>query len=347
MGVVTEHFHEKRLKDFHINIKTKFQDGSRICERNSDNSYNDDIKNGIILNKTYFKDGNPVFAENDFNPSILYSLVMNGQLESELNCPNCGMNGKGKDFINGCPYCGSIYTIEYTNKNTGAKNNIDYIAKDNKYKIRTLMVDIAICLAISTVYCLSTGRTFTPFDLLKILGIASVGTLLLYFPFHTIDSYMVNSRVKKEKEEKFQKQTQFWNNISKYNISKTKFFNNLNNELNEYYFDNTVEKNKNVIDYDVLDYDEYSFFKDNKDKININVKMEVRTVEDVDGKLISNNRKLDLILVQNDISEDQYRPGIYVVKCRGCGASIDIMKEKCDHCGAKINYLQSWYISKI
>jgi rRNA maturation endonuclease Nob1 len=75
--------------------------------------------------------------------------------------------------------------------------------------------------------------------------------------------------------------------------------------------------------------------------------MEVRTVENISNKLTSSNHKLDLVLVQNDISEDQYRPGIYAVKCRGCGASIDIMKEKCDHCGAKINYLQSWYISKI
>ena len=100
MGIVTEHFQSKRLKEFNINIKTKFQDGKNIKEKNSDNSYNEDIKNGVILNKTYFKDGKPIHIEKEFNPSLIYSFVIHEELENEITCANCGMTGKGKEFIN-------------------------------------------------------------------------------------------------------------------------------------------------------------------------------------------------------------------------------------------------------
>ena len=47
MKTVTDYFHEERLKKWNINIKTKFQDGQEVKERNSDDSYNDDIRNVI------------------------------------------------------------------------------------------------------------------------------------------------------------------------------------------------------------------------------------------------------------------------------------------------------------
>lgn len=89
MGIITEHFHAKRLKDFNINIKTKFQDGDKVSERNSDNSYNEDIKNGIILNKTYFKDDKPIHMEKEFDPSLLYTFVISSELDNDVICSNC------------------------------------------------------------------------------------------------------------------------------------------------------------------------------------------------------------------------------------------------------------------
>lgn len=347
MSTITERFHDKRLKKFNINIKTKFQDGENVSERNSNNSYNDDIKNGIILNKTYFKNNQPIHIENKFNPSLLYSFVINNELESDIKCPNCGMIGKGKDFENGCPYCGSIYTIEYSDKNVGAKLHLNYIMKNSKYKFRVLFTDFVICFILSFLYCVTTGRTFTIFDIAKILGLASMGTLLLFYPFYMLDSYLVSNKVIKENEKKHQKQLKFWEDISKYNISKKIFFNNLNSELNEYFYDGSYNENKNVIDYDVIDYNDYEYNFDSQKRINIKVEIDVRVIELVNEAIKTSNKTLCLTLVQNEILEDEYHPGIYIAKCHGCGASIDILKNKCDYCGAKIHYLQSWYISEI
>lgn len=89
MGIITEHFHSKRLNKFNININTKFQDGNKVKERNSNNFCDEDIKNGIILNKTYFKEGKPIHIENDFNPSMLYTFIINSELDSDMECVNC------------------------------------------------------------------------------------------------------------------------------------------------------------------------------------------------------------------------------------------------------------------
>ena len=47
MPLISNNFHNKMLKEHKLNIKTKYIVGNKILERNTDNSYNDDIKNGI------------------------------------------------------------------------------------------------------------------------------------------------------------------------------------------------------------------------------------------------------------------------------------------------------------
>lgn len=344
MGIITMHFHSKRLKHFNINIKTKFQDENRVSERNTDNSYNDDIKSGIILNKTYFKDDKPIHMEKIFNPSLLYTFMINSELEEERTCLNCGMNGKGKEFINGCPYCHSIYTIDFVDKNVAGKANYNYVMKDNKYKIKTFIIDFIFCLIIFSIYFIYTKSIFSIFDTLELLGLSLIGSLVLFYAFYADDSYLITKRVIKVKEKQNQKQKIFWNNIEKYNISKKKFFNNLNSELNEYFYNDLIPKNKNVIDFDIIDYEDYDYFIDKNNKINIKVKLELRVVEVKNDSIKSSTKEMSFVLVQNEIVEKE--KGIYLVKCYGCGASIDIMKNECEYCGSKINYLQSWYIKR-
>ena len=344
MGIITEHFHSKRLKAFNINIKTKYQDGANVKERNTNNSYNDDIKGGIVLNKTYFKDDKQIHIEKEFNPSLLYTFMINSKLEDEITCSNCGMTGKGKDFINGCPYCRTIYTVDYSEKNVAGKENYNYVMKDNKYKKRAFKKGFIICLILSSLYCISTGRTFTIFDILKILIFTSISSLILFYAFYMVDLHQITQRVKEEKELQNQKQKKFWSEIEKLNIKKEKFFNNLNSELNEYFYDGLIDENKNVIDYDVIDYEDYEYFFDENNKINIKVKLAIRVIELKNDLIESSKKEMSFVLVQNEIIQQEN--GIYLAKCHKCGASIDIMKEECEYCRSKIHYLQSWYISK-
>ena len=51
--MITEKKHEERLKKLGINIKTKYKSFDKVLERNTDNSKNDNILEGIIINKDY------------------------------------------------------------------------------------------------------------------------------------------------------------------------------------------------------------------------------------------------------------------------------------------------------
>ena len=55
---------------------------------------------------------------------------------------NCGMNGKIKDFIDGCPYCRTHYNIDYVDKDLGSKYHYDRILKNKTYRIVTAIIDI-------------------------------------------------------------------------------------------------------------------------------------------------------------------------------------------------------------
>ena len=47
MPLVSDNFQKEKLKKYNINIKTKYIVGNQILEKNTDDSYNDDIKKGI------------------------------------------------------------------------------------------------------------------------------------------------------------------------------------------------------------------------------------------------------------------------------------------------------------
>ena len=133
--------------------------------------------------------------------------------------------------------------------------------------------------------------------------------------------------------------------MQKYNISKEKVFNNLNNELHEFFYGNITDENKNVIDFDILEYEEYDHFFDENNKINIRIKLLARVVKIESENIISSEKEIDLILIQNEITE--HEKGIYMIKCNGCGATIQLTSGECEYCKRKINYLQNWYIKEI
>ena len=347
MSIITESLQNRRLKKFNINIKTKFQDGSKVLERNTDNSKNDDIKSGIILNKSYYKDGKVSLVEKNFNPRILYSFLINDELAKNITCPNCGNTGILQNFTNGCPYCGTYYNVDYSYKDLGSKYNYDQIMSDNKYVKKTLLIDVIFCLALSFIFFKTTGRTFTIFDILKILGFAGIGSLLFFYVFYYLDAVIITIPVKRIKDKQNALQMEFWNEMEKKNISKSIFFNNLNSELKEYFYSDKIEKNQNIVDFDILEYDKYSYFIDNKNRLNIKVGLKIRIVSVEGNNIISKEEDKEFILRQNEIEKDELHPGANIIKCHNCGSSIDVTKDKCDYCGTPIHYMQNWYIVTI
>lgn len=337
MALVSDTFHNKKLKENSINIKTKYIVGNEILERNTDNSVNDEITKGIICKKEYYKNNKLVHEETTFDSRIEYTFISKEEENKEFKCPNCGMSGKVKNFIDGCPYCRTHYNIDYTDKDLGSKYHYDRVLRSNKYRIITGIVDLIICLIISFFYIKGTSRTFNSYDISKVFIYGLIASCIFYYVFYVIDGYIILGPIKRYKDRQNEKQKAFWERT---NLDKKTFFNNFNYELRKYYY-----SKENIIDFDIIDYDEFKDYKkDNNSYVDVTVYLRVITIEN--GKLNSKYLTEVFTMRKNTQGTLELKKGINYIKCHNCGASIDATKGKCEFCNSEIKYLQEWILEK-
>lgn len=335
MALISDNSHLKKLQKFNINIKTKYIVGNKILERNTDNSCNDDIKNGIICEKQYYVNHRLIHTEKLFDSRMEYTFISESQQNEDYTCPNCGMHAKLRDFSSGCPYCKTYYNIDYTDKDLGGKYHYDLILQSNTYRIITAIVDLIISLLLAFLFIKFTSRTFNSYDISKIFIYGIILALILYYFFYIIDGYVILGPIKKYKDKQNQKQIDFWNRSK---IDKKTFFNNLNYEIRNKYYEST-----NIIDYDIIDFIELQeYVKD--DNLFVNVKANVRIVTFENNKITS--KFVDEVYILKRIYDDTLKlnEGVNIIKCHNCGASIDVTKGYCEYCHTKIKYFQSWIL---
>ena len=337
--MVVEEKQEERLKKLGINMKTKFRDDDKLLERNTDHSKMDNIRNGIIIEKDYYKDGILLKKENMFDSRITYSYEWENQ--EEITCKNCGKMGKREEFIEGCPYCNTAFNMEYQKKELGSKLYYDLTVKSRKYVITTYIIDLIVSFFMASTYILNTSRTFYLFDMLKIVLGTILISLLLFYVFFYFDAILILPSIKRKKEKENKKQEEFWKSLKATEEDKTKLFNNIHYSLRQYYYS---EKEKNVVDFDIIDYNSYRI--DKKDEnLFIEVSLEIRIVRYEDNKLKSK--------IENNtyrfgkVSDSQeLKGGENQIKCPNCGASIKMVEESCKYCGTKTPPYGSWYLEK-
>lgn len=333
MPLISDNYQIKKLNKYKINIKTKYIVGNDLLERNTDNTKNDDIKNGIRCKKEYYLNNNLTHTEDLFDSRIEYTFISKDVENKDYTCPNCGMHSKLKDFIDGCPYCQTYYNIDYTKKDLGSKYHYDQVLRSNTYKIVTGIVDVIISLILSYIFIKTTSRTFNGFDISKIFIYGLILSLILYYFFYIIDAYIVLTPIKNYKEKENQKQEEFWESTK---IDKKKFYNNLNYELRKYYY-----SKDNIIDYDIIDYLSFNnFTKNNQEYIKITA--EVRVVYYKNNKITSRIIKDTYLLKHHTDNIQSLKEGENIIKCHNCGASIDITQGECSYCHTKTKYLQEW-----
>lgn len=334
MSLISDKSHVKKLKENNINIKTKYIVGNRILERNTDNSHNDDIDNGIRCEKQYFINNELKHTEKLFDSRIEYTFISEKQENTDYICPNCGNHGKLKEFLDGCKYCGTYYNVDYVNKDLGGKYHYDRVLKSNKYRIITLFVDLVISIIISFIFIKLTSRTFNSIDVVKIFAYGVILSLVLYYFFYILDAYIILGPIKRYKDRQNQKQIDFWNRTG---IDKKTFFNNLNYELRNKFYSST-----DIIDYDLIDFIEFNEYKKDN-SLYVEVKCDVRIVS-FNNKISS--KFIEEIYTFKHISDDvlELKEGANIIKCHNCGASIDATKGRCNYCDTEIKHLQSWIL---
>ena len=76
MPLVSDKYRNDKLNKYNINIKTKYIVGNKILERNTNNSINDDIKDGIICEKDYYVSNKLEHIEKTFDSRIEYTFMI-------------------------------------------------------------------------------------------------------------------------------------------------------------------------------------------------------------------------------------------------------------------------------
>ena len=337
--LLTERFHEKKLKNFNINIITEYLDNGIKKIRNSDNSFNQDVTSGVRINKKYIKDGMMVHQEKDFNPRMIYSYIAEDELDKEYKCKNCGAIFTPRETTI-CPYCRSNYNIDYTDKELSVRYHYDRVMRSNKYIIITFIIDILVCEFFSFSYFINTGRTFMLFDGIKAFVFGLIFTLLFFYFFYALDALIISLPVKLIKDKENKKKMEVWNKLEQLGVNKKEFFNNFNSSLDGHYY----KLNNDIIDYDILDYSNYSYFLDDKKRLNVKVTILVRLIKCSGNKVKKEEIVDNLILRRNEVDQEKLQQGLNFIKCHKCGASIDATKNECEFCRTPIHYLQSWYI---
>jgi len=335
MSFISDDYHDKKLKEKNVNIKTNYIVGNNIFERNTNHSKNDDINNGIICEKKYYINNELKHIEKNFDTRMEYSFISQTEENKEHTCPNCGMRAKLINFLDGCPYCRTYCNIEYTDKELGNKYHYDLVLKSNKYRIITAFIDLIISIIISFIFIKTTSRTFNNVDIIKIFVYGIILSIVLYYFFYMMDAYFILGPVKRYKEKINEQQKLFWEQTK---IDKKKFFNNFNYEISKYYY-----KQDNIIDYDILDYLSYNYYqKDNKNYIEVEIEVRLITLES--NTIKSHYLKESFTFYQNVNGTTELKGGENIIKCVNCGASINATDGKCEYCGTEIKYLQEWIL---
>lgn len=335
MALISDKSHKDKLNKYNINIKTKYIVGNNILERNTNDSHNDDIKNGIRCEKKYYISNKLLHTEKVFDSRIEYTFISNEQENEECICPNCGMQSKLKDFIDGCPYCKTYYNIDYTDKDLGSKYHYDRVLKNTTYRLIVAIIDLIVSLIICYLFIKMTSRTFNIYDISKIFIYGIILSLILYYFFYILDAYIVLGPIRKYKDKQNKKQMEFWERT---HIDKKTFFNNLNYEIRNNYYNND-----NIIDYDILDFLNFEDFEKEKN-LYVKVKANVRIVSYENGKINSKTINDEYLMKKTNKDTLNLSNKTNIIRCNNCGSTIDATKGVCDYCQSKIKYLQEWIL---
>lgn len=344
MALVSDRPQAKRLKQYGVDIQTDFWDEHAVRVRKTDGTRHDDVQNGVILTKKYFRSGRPVRKETVFHPMMMYTYIANGELTRRIACPNCGREGTVADFTEGCPFCDTHYNVEYTARQAGGKFHGDANIRDIRFYVLALLLALAVCLPASLLIVRATGRTFGTFDVLKALLFGLLAALLVFFIFYVLKAFVLTPRA----VEKYERQTRllkrFEADLQGLGITLGAFYTNLQSELARWYYQGPAPKNRDVVDLDILDYDDYAIRTAPDGRSDIRLSVTLREIRARGQGLSARRAKLNATLRPVTGPRQELKGGVNIIQCPGCGASLDVTEAACPHCGQRINYRQRLYM---
>lgn len=294
------------------------------------------------MEKRYFCKNKVIHNEKSFDKDARYTYYFEKENEMTIKCPNCSYIGNKEEFFDGCPYCGTSFNIDYDVKKISFVQNLKEIINSKVYKVSvTLIALIAVILG-----TFNTKSQDTPFIVLLMLApikfliywaLSHMFITILLIPYLIIK--VVNGG----------RQTTIIDKIKNLDnsIKPVKFLNDLYYELNLiYYNDHNNSKYLDLIDFDIIKFENIEVKNDKNNKNNVVLDVIIREIYFKNNKIFKkiNKRKIDL--KRNNIIDVVSNNNIVVI-CKNCGASIDITSKECEYCHAPVKYKSEWEIKEI
>lgn len=194
-----------------------------------------------------------IFVDNNFNKDCLYTIKNYEDENEKISCPNCGNEGKVSEFIDGCPYCKTIFNFGINNTNN-SKNRLSYKYNSNGYYKYYLIIYLITTIILAIFFSLFTD--------------SFISALFISSFFSPIPALIINVKLMEkmgiipivaydESEDTNWKSTK----------DKTVFYNNLKAELMIKFYEK-----EDLVDFEINSYEKLDFLSDEEIKVICKIK---------------------------------------------------------------------------
>ena len=335
---VSEKLHFNRLNSKNIVIEEIYKnDNDEILVRSTDGLRNDTIINCKRIEKRYFHNAKGIYIQKNFDKDATYTYYMGRKDDTNIKCPNCGYRGKKVEFFDGCPYCGTNTNIDYKIKEVGVIGKYKEMLNNKKYQLI-----IFIFALIETMLFLAIPNDDFPIIIKIIISLGMLPMMLainhLIFSILLIPYFIIFIATGGKKDTIISK----LNKVDK-TIMPVKLLNDLEFELNSYYYDDVKNPEySDLIDFDIIKYESVKMDNE-KDLI---IKCVIRNIFFRNNKIFQSIVHSKVKLKRNILNK-LVQSKDTIVKCNNCGASISITSKECEYCNTPTNFKNEWEIDEI
>ncbi len=314
--------HLKRLNYKKIVIEERFLNESdkSILYYTSDLKKTDTIIKSPRIEKVYFYNGKEIYRQKDFNRRIKYTYFSNNKSKEIIECPSCGYKDEAKKFLFGCPYCDTDFSLEISRK----KEKISNIVKKDTTVLGAILIVLALAVRLGIItfemfLIFLTGCLVVELFVLLIKLIPVLFTKDIWHDFKTISM----------------------------NINEKRVYSDLNTELSNYYYDDKNLKYKDLIDFDILNYNNATYDRNGKETYII-LSYTIRKYYYIEKtNTVEISYGISRVKLVRNIKQKHKTKSKFASKCKNCGSPIDFNSLECEYCGSKNESTIGWKIKEI
>jgi rubrerythrin len=323
--------HLKKLEEKGIVIEEiyKCPKENKIFTRTTDGKKNDSVSKSHKIEKNFYKNGRKIFTEKNFDHDTYYTInTIKG--EENHTCSECGYTGNLKEFYSGCPYCGANFNIEYTRNNSYGRS----LKKLFSLKwVKRLCFTIPVIVSLISIY-LSQDVLTIYISIVTIPTLMSLTYILIMIFYTLIAIYrliaykdVLTSIIYYNKQE----------------INSAKLIKDVQiTLLNDYYDKELYPEYKDLVDFDILDFENYKYrYKNNKQFIVLRIKIR---------KYFNKGNKIKRIISKEHIyvsmNPNYAEKRQNIRKCPSCGANVPPLKKMCLYCKTPLPTTMLWIVEK-